>query len=154
MILTNFDELAGRLVFSSILYMKTHMIVKNDSKLTRIHSFFRFLAQKRKSVRNFDKITTTFIVQTAFYWQRYRDLFCINSPTTVPIFRPPRGHHRYLKRPISITPKVGDFIRRRELPFRPHLHAHIPRMTFVSTAKLPQMKLIPFQTARSKFEPL
>ena len=68
---------------------------QNDSKLIRIHSFLRFLAQKRKSVRNFDKITTTFIVQTAFYWQRYRDLFCINSPTTVPIFGPPRGHQRY-----------------------------------------------------------
>ena len=33
----------------------------------------------------------------------------------------------------------GDFFRRRELPFRPHLPAHIPRMTFVSTGKLPQI---------------
>ena len=111
---------------------------QNDSKLIRIHSFLRFLAQKRKSVRNFDKITTTFIVQTAFYWQRYRDLFCINSPTTVPIFGPPRGQIHYFKQPISIPPTLGELFRRRELPLRPHLPAHISRMTSVA-GQLPQI---------------
>ena len=33
--------------------------------------------------------------------------------------------------------KVGDFIRRSGIPFRPDLPAHIPRMTFVA-GKLPQ----------------
>ena len=33
--------------------------------------------------------------------------------------------------------RFGELIRRRELPFRPHLPAHIPRMTFVSTGQTP-----------------
>ena len=101
---------------------------QNDSKLTRIHSFLRFLAQKRKSVRNFDKITTTFIVQTAFYWQRYRDLFCINSPTTVPIFGPPRGQIHYFKQPISTPPTFGEIWRTFPTfadPVSTPLHAHL-----------------------------
>ena len=45
----------------------------------------------------------------------------------------PRGHVSLFNPTIPIPPTFGGFIRRCELPFRPHLHAHIPWMTFVST---------------------
>ena len=60
-------------------------------------------------------------------------------PISRPILGVPRGRNPQRKQRISISPKFGAVIRRRELPFRPHLHAHIPRMTFVSTGKLPQI---------------
>ena len=36
----------------------------------------------------------------------------------------------------------GDFIRGRELPFRPHLPAHIPRMTLVAGNSLKLYKVV------------
>ena len=48
----------------------------------------------------------------------------------------PRGWNPDTKQRISPTPKVGEFIRRRGLPFRPHLPAHIPRMTLVASNSL------------------
>ena len=108
-------------------------------KTIRIHWFLSFLAPKRKSVCNFFKITTTFTVQIAICWPCYRVLFRPDSPRDRPILGGPRENHRARQRTISSTPNLGVFIRRCELPFRPHLPAHIPRMTFVSTGKLPQI---------------
>ena len=50
----------------------------------------------------------------------------------------PRGQTPRTKQRISPTPKFGASIRGRELPFRPHLHAHIPRMTLVAGNSLKQ----------------
>ena len=36
----------------------------------------------------------------------------------------------------QILARVGEIIRRNELPFRPYLHAHIPRMTLVASNSL------------------
>ena len=45
-------------------------------------------------------------------------------------------------RPHRNLADFGDRIRRRELPLRPYLPAHIPRMTVVAQAKLPQIILL------------
>ena len=48
----------------------------------------------------------------------------------------PRGRNPDTKQRISPTPDFVEIIRRRGLPFRPHLPAHIPRMTLVASNSL------------------
>ena len=60
------------------------------------------------------------------------DFVGVNSHILRPILEGPRAQISDTKTPISTTPKVGafcDFIRRRELPRRPYIHARIPRIT-------------------------
>ena len=60
----------------------------------------------------------------------------INIPISRPIFEGPSAHNPDLKQAISATPEFAEFGRsgrRRELPFRPYLHARIPRITVVDT---------------------
>ena len=53
-----------------------------------------------------------------------------------PIFEGPSARNPDIKQAISATPRLAEFWRagrRRELPFRPYLHARIPRITVVDT---------------------
>ena len=61
----------------------------------------------------------------------------IKIPISRPMFEGPSAHNPYLKQAISATAEFGRFGRRRELPFRPYLHARIPRITVVE--QLPQI---------------
>ena len=63
-----------------------------------------------------------------------RDFFTIICVFTIktPLEGGPRGRIPQIKTTISLPPKVGDRFRRSRLPFRPHLPAHIPRMTLVA----------------------
>ena len=84
---------------------------------------------------------------TIYYFSAWRgpshltigDFLGVNSPIIGPILEGPRGQTPQIKTRIPTTPDFGDTFRRNELPFRPYLHAHIPRMTYVSTGKLPQI---------------
>ena len=60
----------------------------------------------------------------------------INFPISRPIFEGPSAHNSYLKQAILPTPEFAGIWRagrRRKLPFRPYLHARIPRITVVDT---------------------
>ena len=52
---------------------------------------FAVFGAKMQECLQFFKITTTFTVQIAIYWQRYRVLFRRDSPIIVPIFGGPAG---------------------------------------------------------------
>ena len=120
------------LIFVDFDYENRYDREKVASTLT----FWRHLAPEHKSGRNFFKITTTFTVQIAICWPCYRVLFRPDSPRHRPIFGGPRGRNPQIKTTISPTPTFGESSRRCELPFRPHLPAHIPRMTLVSSNSL------------------
>ena len=60
----------------------------------------------------------------------------INILISRPIFEGPSAHNPDLKQAISATPEFAGIWasgRRRDFPFRPYLHARIPRITVVDT---------------------
>ena len=57
----------------------------------------------------------------------------IKIPISRPIFEGPSARNPDIKQAISATPRLARSGRRRDFPFRPYLHARIPRITVVDT---------------------
>ena len=63
----------------------------------------------------------------------------VNSPIAGPILEGPRGQNPLLIYPDLVDTETWRRWRRRDFPFRPYLHARIPRITVVE--QLPQMNI-------------
>ena len=88
-----------------------------------------FLSLSRVSIRRFGSWSAKSQLLIGIFLR-------IKIPISRPIFEGPSARNPDIKQAISPTPEFAEFGRagrRRDFPFRPYLHARIPRITVVDT---------------------